>query len=186
MLKIGMIGPDFLLQRNGEIFQQLQIKQLTVKHAKQLAQIDGLLITGWHSADYRQQLQALQPDIQRRARQLSVLGIAAGAVPLGRKNFFSVIDCGISLKPSRSLTTAILEMPGFTQDRFTATFLPDVRFHHLAPNLGVLCQDQKRGPVVVRQGNYLACSYVAEFTPRPYIYHYWLEMVAALKNSREF
>ena len=39
--------------------------------------------------------------------------------------------------------------------------------------------------IVVRQGNYLACSYVAELTPQPYIYNYWLEMVAALKNSRK-
>lgn len=185
MLQIGMIGPDFLLRRNAEIFRQLQIDQLAVKHAKQLAQLDGLLITGWHRADYLKQLQALQPDLQRRVHQLSVLGIAAGAVPLGRKNFFSVIDCGISSKPARSPTTATLEMPGFTQDRFTAVFWPDIRFYHLAPNLGVLCQEQRRGPIVVRQGNYLACGYVAEFTPQPYIYHYWLEMVAALKNSRE-
>ena len=186
MFKIGMIGPDFLLQRNAEIFQQLQIKHITVKHEKQLAQIDGLLITGWKSADYRKQLQQLQPAIQKRARQICLLGIAAGAAPLGQKNFFSVMDCAISLRPSRSLTTAILEIPGFTTDRFTATFLPDVRFHHLAPNLGILCQDKQYGPVVVRQGNYLACSYVAEFTPQPHIYNYWLEMVAALKNSREF
>ena len=47
MFKIGMIGPDFLLQRDAEIFRQLQIKHMTIKHEKQLAQIDGLLITGW-------------------------------------------------------------------------------------------------------------------------------------------
>jgi 5'-phosphate synthase pdxT subunit len=184
MLKIGMIGPDFLLRRNAEFFQQQQIKSFALQQKKQLAQMDGLLITGWKRSDYLQQLQQLQPELCQRAMQISLLGIAAGAVTLGRQDFFSLMDCRITLQAARSVTTAVLEMPGYTDNRFTAAFLPEVRFHQLAPNLGVLCQHQKYGPIMVRQGNHLACSYVAELTPQPYLYHYWLEMVAALKNSQ--
>lgn len=184
MLKIGMIGPDFLLRHNARIFQQQQINAISIYTEKQLQQIDGLLITGWKNTDYLWQLQQLRPVIDQRAQEISLLGIAAGATALGKKGFFSVMDYNASLKSGHHLTTAILEMPGFTTDRFTACFLPEVRFHNLAPNLGILCQDQKRGPIVIRQGNNLACSYVAELTPQPYLYSYWLEMVAALKNSR--
>ena len=95
------------------------------------------------------------------------------------------MDCDITMRSARQLTTASLEMPGYLQNRFTACFLPRIQFKNLAPNLGILCQDQKSNPIVVREGNYLACSYVAELTPQPYIYNYWLEMVAALKNSRK-
>lgn len=183
MLKIGLIGPHYLLKRNMEIFQQQQAKAIPVQKEQQLTQIDGLLITGWKPADYNWQLQQLGPALQQALPHLSLLGIAAGAVCLGHKKYCAVMDCDIALQTGHPLTTATLEMPGVTDYRFTACFLPEVRFTNLAPNLGVLCQDQNRGPVVVRQGNYLACSYVAELTPRPYVYSYWLEMVTALKNS---
>lgn len=184
MLKIGMVGPEFLLRHNAKIFQQQQIQAIPIFTEKQLQQIDGLLITGWKNTDYLWQLQQLRPVVYQCAQQISLLGIAAGASALGRRGFFAVMDSNVSLKPGRHLTTEILEMPGFTTDRFTACFLPDVRFTNLAPNLGILCQDQQRGPIVVRQGNHLACAYAAELTPQPYLYSYWLEMVAALKNSR--
>lgn len=185
MLKIGMFGPDYLLRRNEELFQQQQIKATPIRNEQQLAQIDGLLITGWKTSDYLRQLKRFHTTLQQVLPQISLLGIAAGAVCFGRSGFCPVMDCDITLQPGHHLTTAILEIPGFSEDRFTACFLPELRFRNLAPNLGILCQDQKRGPIVVRQGNHLACSYVAEITPQPYLYRYWLEMVAALKNSRK-
>ena len=185
MLKIGMLGPDYLRKRNGDIFQQQQIKAITVYNEQQLSHIDGLLITGWNTSGYIRPLQRLLPSIQQQLPQLSVFGIAAGAVSLGRNGPLSAMDCDITMHSARQLTTASLEMPGYLQNRFTACFLPQIQFKNLAPNLGILCQDQKNNPIVVRQGNYLACSYVAELTPQPYIYNYWLDMVAALKNSRK-
>lgn len=188
MLKIGMIGPTFLLRRNAALFQQhfsQQVQLCATTQQTQQAQLDGLIITGWKRSDYLWQLQRF-PTLRQQKEQLSLLGIAAGASTLGHGNFFAVMDCTIRLHPANQITTAILEAPAFSADRFTAYFLPDVQFQHLAPNLGVLCQDQKHGPVVVRQGNHLACSYVAELTPQPHLYYYWLEMVNALKNSRDF
>lgn len=186
MLKIGMIGPEFLLRRDQEFFYEQQIRAAAITTARQLEGLDGLLITGWRRSDYLWQLRRLQPELSRRAESLSLLGVAAGAQALGRGGLLPVLDCRVTLRAGRQITTAALEMPGFVQERFTAAFLPEVRFSELAPNLGVLCRDQRRGPVVVRQGDHLACGYVAELTPRPHIYSYWLEMVAALKNSKVF
>ena len=50
MLKIGMLGPDYLRKRNGDIFQQQQIKAITIYNEQQLSHIDGLLITGWNTS----------------------------------------------------------------------------------------------------------------------------------------
>lgn len=186
MLKIGMIGPDFLLQCNQTIFRQQQADAFALQHLQQLQQIDGLLITGWNYGQYLQPLKRLRNVILSRQEQLALLGIAAGAAALGKNGVLSVMDCHITQQAAQQLTTAILEIPGFSPSRFTATFLPEVRFSHLAPNLGVLCRDNRRGPVVVRQGNILACSYVAELTPRRCLYDYWLDMVATLKNSNDF
>ncbi len=186
MLHIGMIGPDFLLQRNHEIFQQQQVDAFAITDSQQIAQIDGLLITGWQPAHYTKQLQQLQFSITQCADALSLLGISAGIAALGRNNPLAVMDCDIFCQPAPAFTTAVLEMPGITQQRFPAWFFPQIRFCNLAPCMGILCQHSRHGPVIVRQGNFLACSYVAERTANNAIYHYWLEMVAALKNSRDF
>lgn len=77
MLKIGMLGPDYLRKRNGDIFQQQQIKAITVYNEQQLSHIDGLLITGWNTSGYIRPLQRLLPSIQQQLPQLSVFGIAA-------------------------------------------------------------------------------------------------------------
>ena len=186
MLKIGLIGPDFLLQRDEMVFRQQQIKTVRIQDGAQMQQIDGLLLTGWKSSDYLHNIKRLAPSFLKYRSQISLLGIAVGAAAMGRGGILPVMDCNIVSRPGRSVATAILEMPSFTQERFTAVFLPEVRFTALAPNLGIVCRNGKREPVVVRQGNDLACGYVAELTAQPYLYHYWLEMVAALKNSKDF
>lgn len=61
MLKIGMLGPDYLRKRNGDIFQQQQIKAITIYNEQQLSHIDGLLITGWNTSGYIRPLQRLLP-----------------------------------------------------------------------------------------------------------------------------
>ena len=186
MLHIGMIGPDFLLQRNREIFQQQQVEAFAITNPQQVAQMDGLLITGWRPSHYTKQLHQLQIPIAHRIDTLSLLGISAGTAALGRNAPLTVMDCDIFCQPAPAFTTAVLEMPGITQQRFSAWFFPQISFCNLAPCMGILCQHSRHGPVIVRQGNFLACSYVAERTANKAIYHYWLEMVAALKNSRDF
>lgn len=186
MLHIGMIGPDFLLQCNQTIFRQQQADAFALQHLQQLQQIDGLLITGWQPSHYTRQLQRWKQPIIQRIDTISILGISAGTAALGRNNLLSVMDCDIFCQPAAAFTTAVLEIPSMTQTRFSACFYPQIRFCSLAPCLGILCQHSRHGPVIVRQGNLLACSYVAEQTANNAIYGYWLEMVAALKNSQDF
>lgn len=185
MLTIGMIGPAFLLHYNREILAQQQAESIAIRNPTELSQIDGLLITGWRCEDYTYKLRPLYSMIQKNMERLSLFGIAAGAVALDQNNL-GVINCNIFCQPARTFTTSILEIPSFRQSRFVATFLPELRFSALAPSLGILCEKSRYGSVVVRQGNHLACSYLAELTPHHDIYHYWLQMVSDLKNTGEF
>ena len=91
-----LLGPNYLLKRNEEILQQQQSKAVPIRNGQQLAQMDGLLITGWKPTDYLWQLQRLGPALQQALPRLSVLGIAAGAVCLSRQNYCAVMDCDIT------------------------------------------------------------------------------------------
>ncbi len=194
MLQIGMIGPPLLLRQNRDILQQEQFQEklvekpvhaFPVRTAQQIDAIDGLLITGYRPEDYARQLYHLRTPVQSCADQLSLFGIAAGAAALGQNHLLPLMGCKTQYQPAVSCTTSLLEVPCFDRDRFAALFLPDVRFRDLAPSMGVLCHHPHRGPVIVRQGDMLACTYVAEWTAQKEIYQYWLEMVTALKNSHE-
>lgn len=191
-LQIGLIGHTALLQQN--ILQFQKIKQtctdcipgnltiLPIYHAMQIAQLDGLLITGWHYPSVYRRLLPLYNSILNRVDQLSLWGIASGAAALGQNGLFPVINCTITSHSKPSATTALLALPGYTTERFTGYFIPDIRFSAPAPNLGILCQNQTHGIVAVRQGNHLASSFVAELTTEPYLYQYWLDMVTSLKE----
>ncbi len=194
MLHIGMIGPPLLLRQNAEIFQQdifqqdrfePPIEAYPVRTAQQIAKLDGLLITGWRPEQYAQQLYRLRAPVKEQTDNLSLLGIAAGAAALGENQLLPLLHCQTRYQPTSSYSTSVLDIPSFRRDRFAAFFLPDIQFSELAPSLGVLCHHPLRGPVMIRQGDILACSYMAEWTAQKEIYQYWLEMVTALKNSRE-
>ena len=92
MLKIGLIGPDFLLQRDEMVFRQQQIKTVRIQDGAQMQQIDGLLLTGWKSSDYLHNIKRLAPSFLKYRSQISLLGIAGGAAAMGRGGILPVMD----------------------------------------------------------------------------------------------
>ena len=191
MLSIGMIGPPVLLQQNQNILSQQiiapvqDICSFPLQNARQIAELDGLLITGRQPCDYARILCRLQQPLLARKDSLSIFGISAGASAFGKKQLLPLLNCRTSYEPCYRCTTSILDVPCFSISRFTAFFLPEVRFYEPGPSLGILCHHPRRGPVIMRQGDILVANYMAEWTPQKEIYTYWLNMVLALKNSRE-
>lgn len=190
-LQIGFLGHPALLRCNRMAFQELQSNTphstfalIPVSQAVQVAQLDGLLISGWHYPTLCRRICPLQKSILAQQDHLSLWGISAGAALLGRGNLLPVIDCDITIQKENRFHTSILELPDCSGNRFIGTFISDMQFASLAPNLGVLCQNQSCGAIAIRQGNHLVCSFAAEFTPSCYLYPYWLEMVASLKESQ--
>lgn len=191
-LQIGMIGSSALLrynmmqlkeaQKRSVLLSNIQISMFPIYSEVQVAQLDGLLITGWQYPQIFRKLYPLYHSISDRLEELSLWGIASGAAFMGRNGIFPVIDCAIHSDSGQAVTTSLLELPDDMATRFVGYFIPEVQFSALAPNLGILCQNQTHGVIAVRQGNHLASSFVAEFTPQCALYSYWLEMVARLKE----
>lgn len=191
-LRIGMIGHSALLRQNIIRFQQiqhdreeqnlLQITAFPVYNNIQIAQSDGILITGWQPWELYRRVVPLRQSILEHLDTLSLWGIAAGSSMLGRNSVLPVIDCDITIRPGYRLSTSMLDFPGNTPRRITGCFVPAVQFVSPAPNLAILCQHQTHGIVAVRQGNHLASSFAAELTPQLDLYQYWLEMVLRLKE----
>lgn len=167
-----------------EIFSNRNdVRAEVVTDGSRLRKLDGLLITGWQESHYLPCLRLMQRELCPCKEQLSVLGIAHGAAALGHNGFLKVMDFHAKVKSNGQVTGAVLNLPCYDHTRFMACFVPEVTFIEIAPNLGVLCEDRKRGPIILRQGNHLSCSYVAELTKQQFIYDYWLEMVEAMKNG---
>lgn len=191
-LQIGLIGHTALLQQNIRQFQKiqqnhqdntaLQLTILPIYHAMQIAQLDGLLITGWYYPSVYRRLLPLYSSILNRIDTMSLWGIASGAAALGQNGILPVINCTITSYSRKTASTSILELPGYSADRFAGYFVPEIHFSAPAPNLGILCQHQNHGIVAVRQGNHLASGYVAELTAATYLYQYWIDMVQRLKE----
>ena len=198
-LQIGMMGHTVLIQQNLLRFQQIQqewspvtsiqIIAAPINRETRLQDLDGLLITGLCCPSLQKRFWPLYAKMagMHTCETLSLWGNAAGAALLGNNQCVSAIDCNITCKDSTRVTTSVLELPGndHIANRFTAYFLPKINFVNPAPNIGILCLDTCHGIQAVRQGNHLATGFVAELTPQPYIYHYWLNMLIDLKKSRE-
>lgn len=183
MLKVGVIGPSFLLNKNKEILQEKNCQVVALNEGRKLKEVDGIIITGWYERHYSFKLNCWREQLERMKKENVVFwGIAHGAVALSKSGRLRLMDC-TAIAHSTPLTQIPLEIPSLEHRRFSAYFLSDIRFADLAPNLGVLCRDKKRGPVILRQGNYLASSYVAELTDKTYLYDYWLEMVLSAKMT---
>ena len=191
-LQIGMIGHPALLrqtmmqlaplQTQWNHTAAIQVSALPVYHPMQIALVDGLLITGWHYPSLYRRVYPLQQSILLRREALSLWGIASGAALMSKDSLLPVLDCSVISRPQNQISTSILELPGCSEKRFIGYFIPEIIFSAPAPNLGILCQNQTRGIIAIRQGNHLASGFAAELTPACYLYQYWLEMVASLKE----
>lgn len=194
-LRIGMIGPPALLRQNrlrlqtipktAEQYKTLHIIAAPLYHARQIALLDGLLITGWQEDAIQRPLYPLRHTLANYRDTISFWGIAYGAAMLGENGILPIIDCEINAQPGSALTTAILEFPAERPKRFVATFLPTVHFSSPAPNLAILCENDAREIVAVRQGNHMVCSFIAEWTRQDFFYCYWLEMLLRQKEERQ-
>ena len=183
MLNIGIIGPDFLVNKNKEILQEKNCLVIDLQEKKQLRQVDGIIITGWKEKDYEFKIKQWVKELKMIEKEGTViLGIAHGAVAMGQNGRLKLMDYWTKSLPIIPKYLP-LEISSLDHVRFTAYFLLDIRFIQVAPNLGILCSDKQYGAVILRQGNYLACSYVAELTNKTYLYDYWLEMVLSAKMT---
>ena len=182
-MKVGVIGPDFLVNKNRKILEKKDCQVISLQKEKEIKEVDGIIITGWQEKHYSCKINLLSKQLKKMEKEnLVIFAIAHGAVAMGQKGRLKLMDYWTVSMPA-ALSYLPLEISSLDHVRFTACFLSDIRFTKVAPNLGILCCDKQKGPIILRQGNYLACSYAAELTNKTYLYDYWLEMVLSAKMT---
>lgn len=179
IMRIGFMGQKALLLKNQTIFAKLGHQICYPKRPEELAQLDGLWLSTCQTKEWvewqtwRQMLQN-QP-------QLAVMGAVLGAVALAQNGPLALMDYQANYIETAHHTAELLRIPSWNDHRLTAIFGPKIRFDQIAPNLGVICQTADRGPIILRQGNLLAVSFIPEETADQSIYHYFLEMARKSK-----
>ena len=174
-MRIGLIGSAVLREKDQAVFSQLGQQTEQVTQPEQLAALDGLWLAAVHAEELRflyNWRQALHSQTD-----LAVMGAALGAYALGQNGPLGLMDYRACYREEHHLTAELLRIPSWEDHRLTAVFGPEVRFQQIAPNLGIVCQTIERGPIILRQGNFLAASFLPEETADRAIYHYFLEMV---------
>ena len=174
-MRIGFIGSAALGEKDRAVFAQLGQQLEVLTQPEQLAAVEGV----WHSLVRTEELRPLYNWRQaiRCRTDLAVMGAALGAYALGQNGPLGLMDYRACCREEHHLTAELLRIPSWEDHRLTAVFGPEVRFQQIAPNLGIVCQTIERGPVVLRQGNFLAASFLPEETADRAIYRYFLEMV---------
>ena len=126
MTTIGIIGADFLVEKNKLIFIELGIDAFELTNLKQLDEIDGLLVTAWQERHIDQKGRFMRKILQRMPEnQISIMGLAAGARALGKDSSMGVMDFISYMRPEKQITSAMLEVPSFDHTKFSAVYLPD-------------------------------------------------------------
>lgn len=174
-MRIGFIGSEALGEKDQAIFAQLGQQVELLNRPERLSAVDGL----WLSMMHTEELHLLHNWRQalRCRTDLAVMGAALGAYALGQNGPLGLMDYRTCFREEHHLTAELLRIPSWEDHRLTAVFGPEVRFQQIAPNLGIVCQTDERGPVILRQGNFLAAAFLPEETADRAIYRYFLEMV---------
>lgn len=183
IMRIGFMGQKALLFKNQTIFAKLGHQICYTERPEELAQLDGLWLSTCQTKEWAK-WQTWRPIFQNQP-QLAIMGAVLGAVALAQNGPLALMDYQANYTETARHTAELLRIPSWNDHRLTAIFGPKIHFEQIAPNLGVICQTADRGPIILRQGNFLAVSFIPEETPDWSIYHYFLEMARKSKGERK-
>ena len=172
---VGLSGNSSLIAKEQQFLTALGLDCLPLQNDADWQLIDSLVISGLSIRDW--------PNPEKIAANLKnpcwhrrpVLADGWGCVFLD-KNISGILNCRILERPSFARHTELIHIPSWEKERTLAFFAPDIYFTSIAPNIAVLAHNKSRGPVIIRQGNVLAMSFLSVLSRNPEIYHYYRRM----------
>lgn len=174
---IGIIGSDYLQRQNSEKLKPLGLRTCPLKQEEEIKNLQGLIISAWRKKDILI-LNKWKEAIRSAAKaNLVIMGIGFGAFALGKNGALALMDYQSRCNGRQKTSQGLLTVPSWSNQRFCAVFGPEITFFNIAPNLGIITKDNKRGPVLLRQGNFLASSFFPELTKNDNIYLYFAQMI---------
>lgn len=169
---IGLAGRRQFGEQHRQEMLHLGFECQWVSSPNDLAKFDGLILSALNSndlPDLPQLLNALKNPIWQQ-RPLFADGWACSILA---KSKTALMDYHFSFHNQDKYTAELISAPSWETDRLVAVFHGLAAFHDIAPNIAVLAHNKNRGAIVLRQGNALACSYLAACTKNKEIYRYF-------------
>jgi len=157
-MQVGFMGNKELFEKSRGIFYKLKIKCTPITTVKELQETDGLVISSFGGED-TETVKKLCREIRTYGEQdKPIWGIGYGGYLLSDKNL-KLLDCHCRFYQQKNLRMSIISVPSW-QERFAVSFYGKTEFLNIAPNIAILCEE-KQTPVILRQGNVLACTYMS-------------------------
>jgi len=175
-VKIGRLGAKEFFAYDVAHFAHWGAECISLKEPRQLSAVDGLLL----SAEFPEQLALnrhwCRAILQHAQQNLPIWGCGYGAYLLAKGKSVPLLDCRARFVRRSTETVLLLTVP-LWEERFAVRCSRQVRLEQPAPNLAVLAKS-KEEPVILRQGNVLACTFLPCQTNYGGMYGYFIEMVA--------
>lgn len=193
-MRIGVLALQGTFREHIYKLRELGVEACEIKKQNQIDYIDGLIIPGGESTSIGKLMNnyhLFDKIICKGNEGLPVLGTCAGCILLAKeldKNDMprlglmdiSVIRSGFGRQVDSFEID--LDIPVLGNIPFKAVFIRAPYIDKIKPNVGIMAElDDKI--VMVRQGNYLACSFNPELTSDMRIHQYFIDMVDDCQES---
>ena len=183
-MKIGIIAPEWLAQLNQKILHDLGINSVNIKESKDLEGVNGLIL----SAGLHKEINVIVTNLQQELlnlinQQIVIMGIGDGIKFLAKDGLLQAM--GIKVASGYKLTpeSIFVNIPSIENKRFASIYLNQSSIVEVDPNIGILSKDKSRGPLVVRQGNCIACTFMVELSSDFCLYRYFKKMIIDSEKS---
>ena len=188
-LKVGVLAVQGDFAAHARVLSDLGAVSTEVRTPEQLVGLDGLVIPGGESTTMMKAIDRdeIEPAIRAHlAGGRPILGTCAGLIVADR-NHLGLIDVETQRNAyGRQLQSfeCDLEVKGLGAEPIRAVFIRAPIVEALGPEVEVLAE-QARRPVVVRQGQVLACSFHSELTDDSRLHALFMAMATAGRSHRE-
>jgi pyridoxal 5'-phosphate synthase pdxT subunit len=188
-LRIGVLAAQGDFAAHARVLRSLGADPVEVRTAEQLEGLDGLVIPGGESTTISKAIErdGLEAAIRAHAGGgRPVLGTCAGMIVLDRDHLELMDTVARRNAFGRQLNSfeAELEVEGLGPDPVRAVFIRAPWIEHRGPEVDVLASYEGH-PVVVREGDMLACAFHPELTDDSRLHALFMAMVTAARERAE-
>ena len=172
---IGLSGNSSFIAKEQQIFTEMGFNCLPLQNDSDWQKLDGLILSGSSMGDwsYPEKIIAHLKDPIWQKRP--ILADGWGAVFLDKK-ISGILNCRVLARAAFSNRSELIHIPSWEKERALTYFAQDIYFTSIAPNIAILAHNNSRGPVILRQGNVLAMSFLSVPSNNPEIFHYFSKM----------
>lgn len=185
---IGILALEGTFQEHLRCLQLCGVNGKLIKNAHELADINGLIFP---SGDIYKMIKKIQisnlfyPLLFKIQEDIPIWGTCSGMVLLAKKiedmkiKNFKLMDINITKNHifDKELKNIFINIPALGINNLEITLNNNYNITSVKPNVGILSKISDNEILMVRQGDYLACSFMPELLSDLRIHKYFINMV---------